>query len=809
MTITLLPLAKLHLCCEQIESRNHQLKEELRRCVANESLDNVIMLVSARRALELMVEEAYSSLGYQKKPKDSLKGIIDKLQADKQVPSPISLYMLNVNQAGVKGAHPYSPSPADTTLALTSLAEVVEWYVVTFKQWLPHLTVPAHFDYSIFTPQQRFSKIPHAFDPLFVGRETVLQQLETRLQTHHIVALAGFPGMGKTHTSVQFAYLHRHEYQAVLWLSAANVGLIINEFAKLAPVLALSMPADAKDDDKFHAVQQWLASHSTWLLIIDNADEWQNTWQAVAWLSGMAGKVLITTRAKAAKPAEALELAAMLASEAANCLLQRALTTDERATLSEADLAEIQQFCMQTLGGLPLALNQAGAYIEQTGCGLRGYIQRFEQHAMKLLAKPGDAHDPVATTFDLSLAQVEKRKPAAVELLRICAFLDSDQIALEIFLQGAEQLGEPLQGLQQDELELDELIGELLRYSLVKRDETGLSMHRLLQRVVRHQLPQPKEYAERVMNAMDSVFPYPEFENWSACERLLPSAVACCHHIIKYAIATEIAGVLLSKTAYYLQHSKANYVQTLLLYQEALRIVKQLLGKQHFAYAFSLNNLACLYYSQGQYEQALPLFQEALKITGQILGKQHPNYASNLNNLALLYDAQGQYEQALPLFQEVLKIVEQVLGKQHLSYATGLNNLAALYSSQGQHEQALPLFQEALNITGQVLDKQHPNYATSLNNLAYLYDSQGQYEQALPLYQEASEILGKVLGKQHPEYARSLNNLANLYYSQGQYEQALPLFQEALRIFTHALGEQHPDTKSVKRNYEECLNRDS
>ena len=130
--------------------------------------------------------------------------------------------------------------------------------------------------------QRQFWNVSRAYDPLFVGREAVLQQLETRLQTHHIVALAGFPGMGKTHTTVQFAYLHRHEYQAVLWLSAANVGLIINEFAKLAPVLSLPMPADAKDDDKFHAVQQWLESHSAWLLIIDNADEWQNTWQAVA-----------------------------------------------------------------------------------------------------------------------------------------------------------------------------------------------------------------------------------------------------------------------------------------------------------------------------------------------------------------------------------------------------------------------------------------------------------------------------------------------------------------------------------------------
>ncbi len=503
--------------------------------------------------------------------------------------------------------------------------ELLRWAFEEPKHVKPPLGKKPSFE--SFNKKQAIFSVPHARPELFIGRETVLQQLETRLQTHQIVALAGFPGMGKTHTSVQFAYLHRHEYQAVLWLSAANLGLIVNEFAKLALVLELSMPADAKDDDKFHAVQQWLASHSTWLLIIDNADEWQNTWRAVAWLSGMVGKVLITTRAKAAKPAEALELAAMLALEAANCLLQRALTTEERATLSAADLAEIQQFCMQTLGGLPLALNQAGAYIEQTGCGLRGYMALFQEAAMELLGEEGDQHDPVATTFNLSLQRVGEQQPAAVELLRICAFLDSDQIAEEIFLQGAEQLGEPLSSaLQQKQLALNKLIKALLRYSLIKREATGLSMHRLLQRVVRHQLPQPKEYATRAIKAVNAVFPDPtEFKNWGACERLLPSAAACCHHILKYAIATATAGHVLNLTAYYLEGNskKVNEAQIHLLYQETLKIRERVLGKQNPYYAESLNNLANLYYSQEKYEQALPLYQKAHDIY-KMFGEQHP-----------------------------------------------------------------------------------------------------------------------------------------------------------------------------------------
>jgi len=72
-----------------------------------------------------------------------------------------------------------------------------------------------------------------------------------------------------------------------------------------------------------------------------------------------------------------------------------------------------------------------------------------------------------------------------------------------------------------------------------------------------------------------------------------------------------------------------------------------------------------LYFSQGKYEQALPLYQEALKIREQVLGKQHPDYAGSLNNLATLYYSQGEVDKALPLFEQAVEIFVKVLGEQH------------------------------------------------------------------------------------------------------------------------------------------------
>jgi tetratricopeptide (TPR) repeat protein len=192
--------------------------------------------------------------------------------------------------------------------------------------------------------------------------------------------------------------------------------------------------------------------------------------------------------------------------------------------------------------------------------------------------------------------------------------------------------------------------------------------------------------------------------------------------------------------------------------QRWLRVLKGLIAEAQTAETNSerlilaklLTDEANLYQSLADYAQAKPLYEEALKIREQVLGKQHPDYAESLNNLAGLCYYQGDYEQAKPLLEQALAIREQVLGKQHPDYAESLNGLAVLCHSTGQYERALPLYQRALEIREQMLGKDHPATATGFNNLAGLYYSQGDYEKALPLYQEALAIVTKVLGEKHP-----------------------------------------------------------
>ena len=242
------------------------------------------------------------------------------------------------------------------------------------------------------------------------------------------------------------------------------------------------------------------------------------------------------------------------------------------------------------------------------------------------------------------------------------------------------------------------------------------------------------------------------------------------------------------------------YDKALPLYQQALHIGKKVLGEEHPEYANNLNNLAVLYLEMGQYDKALPLLQQVLDIRKKVLGEEHPNYAGSLNNLALPYIYMGQYDKALPLFQQALHIRKKVLGEEHPNYAISLSNLAQLYSEMGQYNRALSLNQQAINIQKKVLGEEHSQFATSLLNLAELYSKMGQYDKALPLYQQALNIKKKVLGEEHPDYATSLSNLAQLYSEMGQYDKAFPLHQQTLHIQKKVLGEEHPDYATSLNN---------
>lgn len=191
-----------------------------------------------------------------------------------------------------------------------------------------------------------------------------------------------------------------------------------------------------------------------------------------------------------------------------------------------------------------------------------------------------------------------------------------------------------------DPIKLNDAIGTLLSYSLVRRNpDHTLSIHRLVQLVFKHSMNKntQRRWAERAVRAVNQAFPEVEYENWLHCQEYIPQVLTCKALIEQWDMTLPEAAQLLDEAGCYLRVS-AQYEQAKPLLQGALAIRKRVLGADDSLIADSLNNLAELYRDQGKYEEAEPLYQRALAIYERVLGADHPETISCRKNYASLIE---------------------------------------------------------------------------------------------------------------------------------------------------------------------------
>src|SRR6266487_319880 len=628
--------------------------------------------------------------------------------------------------------------------------------------------------------------IPFPRNLFFTGRDDLLTALERALQADQTTALSqpqamsGLGGVGKTQVAVEYAYRRAKDYEAVLWISAASRETLLSGFASLTSLLQLPERYESDQQKCVVAVHRWLQRRSRWLLILDNADDLSLLPDFFP--SGqLKGHILLTTRAYALGGlANRIEVDTLDQTTGTFLLLHRAGLLSLELPLEQArdeDRLDAQQI-WQELGGLPLALDQAGAYIEETQCGLPNYLRLFRTHRSMLLKQRGgvlrDHPDSVYTTFTLAVKAVAQRHPAAEDLLWVCALMYPDAIPEEVFLQGASHLGSRLELACGSPQDWNALLGTASAYSLLKRQprEQTLSVHRLMQAVLQEHIPEHErvQWTHRIISALDRVLPENEYAKWSMCERLVPHILNIEEHTHAWENAPLELASLLHRTAYYLS-LRARYKQAEPLYQRALHILEH---QDPDAVIRPLINLGAHYGSQGKNELAQACYQQAL----HIWEKKPPraDYLTGviiLTNLSGTYCEQGEYEQAELLSQRALHICEQATGPNHPDMILSLDGLAYVYQKRGQYEQAEPLYQRALHICEQALEEEHHLMTSTLSNLANLYQNQEKYEQAELLYRRVLRIRERMFGLQHRETARIREVHDELLQIMGRYEDAV------------------------------------
>jgi len=705
--------------------------------------------------------------------------------------------------------------------------------------------------------------IPYPRNLLFLGRKSELAQVRSHLQRDQTItlsqpqAISGLGGIGKTQLALEYVYHYRHNYQAVLWAQADTRETLTASYLTIATLLNLTQKDAQESVHVITAVKEWLYTSRGWLLILDNADDLELARDFLPPCS-VRGHVLLTTRAQAmGRFARRIEVDILPAEEGTLFLLRRAGLLAPHAKLSQVGQQEqdIARSIYTELGGLPLALDQAGAYIEETGCSLASYQRLYKDRRADLLAerrgRSVDDHPlPVATTWSLSFQKVEQASPTAADLLRLCAFLAPDAIPETIITKGARHLGANLASVGADPYLLNKAIGVLRNYSLLSRDAGSLlSVHRLVQAVFKDQMNTQtrRQWVERAVQAVSEACPdVHEVREWDACERWLPHALICAEWVEQEKIVSREAANMLLQIGRYM-HERGKYSEVEQWYLQSLEIRKSILGPAHLDVADVLCRLANLYSERGKYAEAEQLYQESLGIREPLLGPDDLDVASILNNLAILRKVGGKYEEAERLYKRNLDIRERSQGPEHLEVAQALNNLGVLYAEYGNYEDAEPLFRRSLRIRQRQLAPEHPDIAQSAGNLANLLTTRGNYEEAESLYQRGLMILERrqghehpyvayvlnglailcmkqgryseaeegflrskniwkqYLDPQHPQIAYAINNLALLAKVQGKYEEAEQLYQESLDIFEQRLGPGHPHTRTCAIQFADTL----
>ncbi|GAB4050225.1 FxSxx-COOH system tetratricopeptide repeat protein [Catellatospora paridis] len=596
-------------------------------------------------------------------------------------------------------------------------------------------------------------------NPDFSGREDLRCEVERILGAGPVavVAVQGMGGIGKTQLALELA--HRGwavgRYEVAWWVRAESALTIAEDLAALAP--GLGVPVVADQERVVTGVRAALTKRNDWLLVFDNAPDAAGVRD---WLPAGPGHVLITSRSLDwSGLAVSLRVDLFTPEESSTYLRQR--TGETGPTVAEL---------AQALGHLPLALAQAAAYMERHGrLSVQRYLALYRDRrgAGDLLAEGlGGYPASVATTWLIHFEWLEQHAPAALQLLRLCSFLDPDDINLALLLSQPEVLAGDLAGdLKRacgSQFDWEQAAGALLGTALATRvGDDRVRVHRLVGEVTRHQLAEhgsdlPERWAGLAVDLLVQLTPERPWE-----PSAWPVMVDLASHV---AAATDLApaaantATVLGRLGQYLE-IRAEYAAARAHQQRALAIEEAVHGADHPEVARTLGNLGNVEQNLGNLAAARAHQQRALTIEEAAYGPDHPDIAQTLTNLGIVEEQLGDLAAARAHQQRALTIEEAAYGPDHPDIAQTLTNLGIVERQLGDLAAARAHQQRALTIKEAAYGPDHPQVAITLSNLGIVEYQLGDLTAARAHLQRALAIFEAFHGPDHPHVAGTLTNL--------------------------------------------------
>ncbi|GIF24307.1 MinD-like ATPase involved in chromosome partitioning or flagellar assembly/tetratricopeptide (TPR) repeat protein [Actinoplanes tereljensis] len=632
----------------------------------------------------------------------------------------------------------------------------------------------------------------------FTGRGQLLEVLRDRLAADVTVvtpqALYGLGGVGKTQVALEYAHRFAANYDIVWWISAERPSDVRQSMADLAQLLDLPNAENVGEAWKgvLDALRRGIP-YRRWLLIFDNVDD---PAEIEPYLPQGPGHVLLTSRNLTwGGHATTVEVGLFSRPESVALLHRRVPTmSDEEAE----SLAE-------RLGDLPLAVEQAGAWLAATAMSVRTYQGLLDTQLPQMLSgsPPTGYERPVAATWRLSLERIREHMPAAAKLLEICAFFAAEPIPTSFFYnERFIDILLPLDPLLSEPLMQGRLIQEIGRYALARLDtgQSTIQLHRLVQAVIQDGLPPAereinRQHVHEVLGALNPKDP-DRPTHWPTYRRLH-------QHLERSGAlgsATQSVRQLVIDTVRYLWKA-GDYQSSQELGDAALNSWRLTHGEPDDVTTLSLRlHLANTTRSLARYEDAYAADTDVHQQLTELLGPNIPYTIMAVSSLAADLRVQGRYAEARDLSEQALDRSRRVLGDEHLRTTHAMNNLALSLSLVGDLTAAAELDQECYQIRRRVFGERHPVTLQAMAAVGRDLRDLGHFDEARDVLAHALEIATEDLGESHPESLRLARTLAVTLRKAGSLTAAHALTAQTLIRHERKLGPSHLETLACRND---------
>ncbi|KAL3454233.1 hypothetical protein BJX65DRAFT_85677 [Aspergillus insuetus] len=281
------------------------------------------------------------------------------------------------------------------------------------------------------------SKIPIS-KSVFFGREAELEHLrrafDTTLPARQFAVIWGLSGYGKTQLAIEYLASRDGDYESILWIDSSSRHMADESFEQVSLRLG---PPTIPQQSGAERVNEWLErdANRSWIIVFDGVeslDDFDNiqTFDIRNYFpSCKHGHLLLVTTSpdlhlRLAFPG--FQVQGVDDNTGANILLRCAGTrSPDSASL------EVAMTISRKLGGMPLAIEQAGSYLSYGLTSMSDYKKNFQVRFMDRTLKTPmrkyvgsyEKGRTLWTTFDMHYEALKRKSPDSARMLRLIAFL--------------------------------------------------------------------------------------------------------------------------------------------------------------------------------------------------------------------------------------------------------------------------------------------------------------------------------------------------------------------------------------------------